>query len=364
MAAALPALACSRPATAPQAAAPSGDPGAEPVVSVETVAVRRGSILRTLSAPGSLMARRESRIGPEVGGRIARIYVEEGERVTAGAPLFQIDPEPYDLALGQALARLDRTRAERAQIEADLARGRELRSREVLAQQEMDQLQTGLQVALAAEREADEAVAMARRNLEQTMVRAPYDASVVTRLEDEGTTALVRPQTIVVVLQETSALEAEAAIPEVYLFAVRVGDAALLHVEGLPQPLATRVSSVSDAIDPATRTYLVKMHVPNPERRLKAGGFARVDIVPEAKSDVLVVPSEAIRREEGQTRVLVVRDGRAVAVPVRIGIVGQEQVEILAGLEAGEQVVVGEAARTLGPGMRVTSGPTRAAPAS
>ena len=88
----------SAPEPTPLAAAP------EPVIDVQTARVRRGAILQRITAPGSLMALRESRIGPEVGGRIARIYVEEGERVTAGAPLFQIDPEPYDLALGQGQA--------------------------------------------------------------------------------------------------------------------------------------------------------------------------------------------------------------------------------------------------------------------
>jgi RND family efflux transporter MFP subunit len=326
---------------------------AEPVVEVETARVRRGSILQRISAPGSLVAKRESRLGPEVRGRIAKIMVQEGDRVAEGDPLFQIDPEPYELALRQAQARHDRARAEREQLEEDLARGRKLRSQEILAEQRLDQLGTSLEVARAAEREAGEAVALAQRNLEQTMVRAPYDASVAARLEDEGTTALVQPQTIVIVVQETSELEAQATIPEVHFSAIGVGDPALLHVEGLPQPIATEVSTVNDAIDPATRTYLVKMRVPNPEHRLKAGVFARVDILPRSKSAVMLLPTGAIRREDGRTRVLVLRDGRTAAVPVELGVISENAVEILHGLRIDEEVVVGEAARTLGPGMRV-----------
>lgn len=325
----------------------------EPVARVETAPVRRGSILQRISAPGSLVAKRESRIGPEVSGRIEHVHVDEGDRVEAGQPLFRIDPEPYALALRQAQARLDRTRAERAQVAADLARGQRLRSREVLAEQRLDELRTALEVAAAGERELREVVALARRNLEQTVVRAPYDASVTARLEDEGTTALVQPQTIVLVLQETSELEARAAIPEVHFAAIREGDAALLHVEGMPQPIPTEIGSVSDSIDPATHTYRVTMPVPNPDHRLKAGVFAHVEILPQAKSDVLLVPREAIRREEGTTRVLAVRDGRAVSVPVQLGVVAEDAVEVLHGLRVDQEIVVGDSARTLAPGMRV-----------
>jgi RND family efflux transporter MFP subunit len=221
----------------------------------------------------------------------------------------------------------------------------------------MEELHTGVQVARAAEREAEEALALARLDLERCLVRAPYAASVAARLEDEGTTALAQPQTIVMVLQETHDLEAHATIPEVHFAAIHVGDPALLHVEGLPRPIATEVATVSDAIDPATRTYLVKMRVPNGDHALKAGVFARVEILPRAKSDVLLLPRDAVRREDGRTRVLAVRDGRAVAVPVTLGVVAEDAAEVLHGVRVDDEVVVGEAAHTLGPGMRVLARP-------
>jgi len=335
----------------------------EPVVAVQTARVRRGAIVQRISAPGSLLARRESRIGTEVGGRIVRIHVEEGDRVAAGAPLFEVDREPYELGVRQARARLDRAAAERKQLESNLARGRKLRSSEILAAQDLDQLETSLDVARAAEREAAEALALAERNLAETLVRAPYAGSIAARLQDEGSTALVQPQTVVVVLQETAELEAQAAIPEVHFTAIRRGDVALLHIEGLPKPIATEVSSVSDTVDPATRTFLVAMRVPNPERRLKAGIFARIEILPRAKSEVLLVPRDAVRREDGRTTVLAVRDGRAVAVPVSLGDVSEEAVEVVHGLRVDEEVVVGESARKLGPGMRVRVENGQAGPA-
>jgi membrane fusion protein (multidrug efflux system) len=332
---------------------PQAETFARAAVAVATARARPGAVLQRISAPGSLAARRESRIGPEVGGRIVEIFVAEGDRVEAGDPLFRIDPVPYELVLRQAVARQDRARAERAQLEADLERGRRLRHENVLAAQQLEELATRGAVAAAAEREAGEAVALAQRNLERTVVRAPYAASVVARLEDEGTTALVQPQTVVVVLHETALLEARAAIPEVHYASVRVGDPALLHVEGLPQPIATEVASVADAIDPATRTVLVTMRVGNEDHRLKAGVFARVEILPVAKGEALVVPREAVRREEGRTFVLVVRGDRAVATPVELGALSDDAVEVVHGLRVDDEVIVGDAARDLAPGMRV-----------
>jgi membrane fusion protein, multidrug efflux system len=341
---------CERAATPPGSKRTAG---ADPVVDVVTALVRRGGITQSISAPGSLVARRESRIGAEVQARIRRVYVSEGDRVEAGAPLFELDPEIFEAALRQADAGLDLARAERGKAESDLRRARALREQNILAEDEVERLTTALAVARAREREAREAVALARQNLDRTVVSAPYAGSIAERLADEGTTALVQPQTIIVVLQETAELEARAAIPESQLALVRLGDAALIHVEGFPEPVRTTVSAVSDTIDPATRTYLVKMRVPNADRRLKAGVFAHVEILPQVKPDAVLVPREAIRTEDGRDRVLVVRDGRVVAVPIEVGVVSEREAEVLSGVDPDEVVIVGEAARTIAPHMRV-----------
>ena len=360
---------CSRQGT-PEPGVSTASPGAapersvEPVVDVTTARVRRGSILERVTAPGSLRARRESRIGAEVSGRIQQVFVNDGDRVDAGAPLFQIDRGPYEMALRQAVAVLDVAHAERAQIEADLTRGNALRRSDIVAAEQLERMRTQVAVAKAHERQASEGVALARHHLEQTLVVAPFGGSVAQRLVDEGTTALAQPQTIVIVLQETDVLEAEANIPESQLSIVQVGDTALVHVEGLPQPIQTEVSAVSDTIDPTARTYRVQMLVSNPAHALKAGVFARIDIEPKARHDVVLVPRAAVRNEDGGTRVLVVRDGRALAVPVQIGVVSENEAEVLAGLEPESDVIVGAEAREVAPGMAVRVVAAPASPAS
>jgi RND family efflux transporter MFP subunit len=355
----LPQTGCQRTSTSETHDADESQTESQPelLLEVTTARVRRGSILQHITAPGSLLALRESHIGTQVTGRIERIFVSEGDRVQQGDPLFQIDPKPYELALSRAQASLDRTVIERHKLEADLERGRQLHTGGVVAEQTMDELESAVAMSQAIEHEARQMLAMARRDLDNTLVRAPYAASVAARLEDEGTTALVQPQTIVLVLQETSELEAQATIPEVYFAAIAVGDVALLHVEGLAQPIASEISAVSDSIDVATRTFVVKMRVPNGDHALKAGTFARVEILPLAKTDVVLVPREAVRREDGRTLVLVVRDGQVAVQPVRLGVISEDAVEVLAGVRVDDEIVVGDSTRKAAPGMRVRSVP-------
>jgi RND family efflux transporter MFP subunit len=342
---------CSEPASPPEASVAAGS--AEPVVEVQVASARRGAIAQQLTASATLEPRRESRIGTEVQGRVLRVFVDEGDRVAAGDPLFEIDPEPYEMALRQAEAQVDLVRAQRLQVESDLARARSLRARGVVAVQAIEQFETQLAVARASERQAEEAVALARRQLSRTRVVAPWSGSVAARLVDEGSTALVQPQTILLVLQESGTLEARASIPESQLALLRVGDAATLRIEGIAAPIETTISSVGDSIDPATRTYSVRMPVANEDHALKAGVFALVEIQPKPKADVLVVPRAAVRSEDGRTRVFVVSEGRAMPVAVVIGLVGETQAEVLEGIQAGTQVIVGEAAGQIAPGMRV-----------
>jgi RND family efflux transporter MFP subunit len=230
----------------------------------------------------------------------------------------------------------------------------------VLSEQEIERLTTSLAVARARERQATEAVALARHQLDSTLVAAPFAASVAERNADEGTTALVQPQTIVLVLQETGELEARAAIPETQMSTVQVGDPAFIRIEGRAEAVRTYVGAVSDTIDPATRTYLVTMPVPNPDHAIKAGVFAEVEIEPQGGPDRVLAPREAIRIEDGQSRLLVVRDGRAALIPVETGAASEREAEIVAGAAAGELAIVGDAAGSIAPGLRVRpAGPPR-----
>jgi RND family efflux transporter MFP subunit len=326
---------------------------------VTTARVRKGAITALVTASGSIAACRSTPLGPAVPGRILRVFVKVGDTVAEGDPIFLIDEEPYRIALEEARAGLALARAELAQAQQEAERARKLAQKKTVSEQAYDRAQTGATVARAHVAQAKSQVARMENNLERTQVRAPYAGSIVDRLADEGTMATVTPNTIVVVLQETNALEAVLDIPEASLAVVRVGDTARLHVEGVAEPFESTVQVVSDRIDLASRTYEVRVPVTDVDRRLKAGAFVRGEIEPSMKDAVLLVDRSALITLDGRTYAFRVSDGRAERVPVRLGVVGEGDAEVLSGLAEGDEVVVGRIVARLADGAQVQTGPSR-----
>ena len=162
---------------------------------MKSARVERGAILSRIVVAGSLDARRKSQIGARVPGRIKKLLVNVGDRVATGDVLFEIDSRTFASALRQVEAGRDLARAERRQLEEDLARQQELFARALVAEQVLARLRTRVEVARARERQAAQAVEIARQDLEDTKVRAPYGGSIARREADEGTA--VTPQTTV-----------------------------------------------------------------------------------------------------------------------------------------------------------------------
>jgi RND family efflux transporter MFP subunit len=338
-----PGAAQTRPAS-PARAAP------EPV---STTRVRSGEVRALITATGSIVARRTTALGPAVGGRVIHIFVDLGDEVVFGAPLFQIDPGPYAIALREAEAGLALARAESRDARLEAARARKLAAKAMTSSQNYEHARTRAAVAAARVEQAEAGVQRARLNLNRTLVLAPFTGSIVERPTDEGTMATVTPNTVVLVLQESSALEAALDVPEASLVPVRPGDPVRLFVEGMPEGLESQVRTVSDRIDWDSRTYSVRVPVDNAGGAIKAGAFVRADIEPAPRQQALLVDPDAVVRQDGGTFLFLVSGGIAERVPVRLGVVGRSEVEILSGVGAGDEVVTGDATTRLASGTPV-----------
>ena len=315
---------------------------------VETQRVETAQLKGTIAASGTIEARRITEVGSEVPGRIVAVLVDVGDHVEADAPLFRLDPGPYRMALAEAEAALARAQSANAQSEA--ARLRLLLEQNVASQQRYDQLRTQAEVARAQVAQMEARLEKARRDLAQTEVRAPYAASVVERRAHEGAMAGQAP---ILVLQESGALEAILNVPETTPVAVRAGDAVRLFVEGLPDPIAAKVASVSQRVDPGTRTYEVRADVVDASGQLKAGSYARAELSVTRSEARPVVHRSAVLTRDGRSFVLKVEEGVVRYAPVRVGVSEGEQVELLSGVAVGEVVVRGEATTRLADGARV-----------
>jgi HlyD family secretion protein len=338
-------------AAAPGPSSASTEPTSKERVELERVA--RAQLAATIAASGTVEAKRITEIGSEVPGRIVAVLVDVGDSVGENAPLFQIDPGPYRMALTEAEAGLALARAESKNAAEEAERLRTLLEQNAASQQRYDQLRTRAEVSRAQVAQMEARVDKARRDLVHTEVRAPYPASVVERRAHEGAMA---GQGAILVLQESGALEAILDVPEATPVAVRPGDGVRLFVEGLPDPLEATVGSVSQRVDPGTRTYEVRADVLDTSGQLKAGSYARAELAVTRAEPRPVVHRSAVLTRDGRTLVLRVEDGVVRYTPVRVGIAAGEQVEVLSGVAEGDLVVRGEATTRLADGARVEAG--------
>ncbi|MFI5321594.1 MAG: efflux RND transporter periplasmic adaptor subunit [Myxococcota bacterium] len=325
-------------------------PASGAATGVETAVVASEALTATVAASGTIEAKRLTEIGADVPGTLAAVYVDVGQTVAAGAPLFRIDPGPYEMALAEARAGLELARAESANAAADAERMAKLVEENAASVQRADQMRTQAEVAAARAVQGEARVARAQRDLARATVRAPYAGSVVERRAHEGALAGAAP---ILVLQESGALEAILDVPETTPIAVRAGHAVRLFAQGSAEPLATTVTRVSERIDPSTRTYEVHCLVSDPSGAVKAGSYARAEITAVRESAQPVAPRSAVVTRDGRAFVLRVEDGVVREVPVRVGIATESRIELLAGVTPGDVVVQGEAAQRLGDGARV-----------
>jgi HlyD family secretion protein len=391
-------------------------------VSVRTEAVAERDLVATVTANGWIRPFRRVDVQADVMGRIIELNVKEGQRVTRGQVLLRIDPAQLEAAYGraqaavnEALAREAQTRANVLQAERAYERLRQLGSSDqnLVSRQQIEEAET--QVAVQRQlltaagfgvAQSRSALAEARDRLSKTTIRAPMDG-IVTRLNvEEGSTAIVgtmnNPGSLLLTIADLTTMEAVVRVDETDVPRLQVGDSAVITIDAFPrQKFTGRVteigySSVRSPLQQGGATsgqgqaidYEVVITLDNPPEALRSDLSVAADIVTDIRPSALAIPiialtvrerqaSEAIPSEDpvvaaasasaiagdttrvDQEGVFVVRDGKAVFVPVLVGIAGQGYFEVLRGLTTSDTVVAGpyDAIRTLEDGKQIRAMP-------
>jgi cobalt-zinc-cadmium efflux system membrane fusion protein len=230
--------------------------------------------------------------------------------------------------------------------EAEARRGRALLAHAEASLQIATAGPVAEEVAVAEARvaEAQAEVDVQQQNRQKATVRAPYDAVITDRYADRGDRVTPLPRFELMEIMDLSVLLAQVGVPERYIQQLHVGDAAAVHVVGAGEPLPGTVVHVNDKVEPATRTFRVRVAVANRPRRYKVGQFVQVVFQVGTTAQTLVVPSPAVTYTGGQPVVFVVADGHAVARHVTVGLVSDGQTEIRSGLKEGARVVIDDPA--------------------
>lgn len=335
--------AANAPDSPANGAVAGGPPGAGPgagtprAVPVVTVTVRADSIAETIEAVGTTRARQAVDVVSTVSGRVAEIAFEAGQKVRRGDPLVRLDAALEEAALAEA-------RALMADSRAQLERARQLVASRTVAQARVEELQASFAAAQAR-------VTAAERRVADRVVAAPFDGVVGLREVDVGTR--VSENTVLTRLEDLGALQLEFQIPEVFFGRVTTGQPIEATSAAMPGQIFTGTITARDVrIDPVSRAFRVRAELPNPDGVLPPGLFMAARLSLATREDALIIPEQAVLSEGRNTYVYRIVDGRAERTEVRLGLRRIGEVEVISGLEAGDQVVT-EGLQRLRPGLPV-----------
>lgn len=337
---------------------------------VETVPVAAGSITESLSYTGTIESAHRASIASKVMAEIKTLTVKEGDRVAADQVLVLLDDGELNERLTQAAAAVDHARAALEQAEGALSlsrtnyekasanyiRGKQLLDAGAIApsvfenQYELPFLQAKealertapaqVKAARAQLAQAEAGLALAREAYGNATIRAPFNGVVTAVHQYPGD--LAAPGKPILTLDDPGKMVARVKVAEADLPHLRVGQKATLRYPG-GQETASPVSRIYPAEDPLTRSTIVE--VPVSSAGVRPGMSVEVSLEVGQSERALLVPRRAVKTEQGKAWVFTVKNGRAVQVPVTLGLKNETHYEIKGDLKPGEPVVVSDLTR-------------------
>jgi membrane fusion protein (multidrug efflux system) len=288
------------------------------------------------SAVGTIRAVHETSVASKLLAKVAAINVQAGQSVRKGDVLVRLDDEDLQARLEQAEAGLASAVAARDQAQIEHQRTQRLFEQNAAAQIELERAATSLKSAEAEVERAQQARREAGTVLDYATIRSPLDAIVVDKLVEAGDTA--QPGQVLVSLYDPSRMQLVASVRESLTHRLKIGQSIAVEVDALDKVCQGQVSEIVPEAESASRTFSVKVTGPCPAG-IYSGMFGRL-LIPLDEQEVLVIPQTAVRRV-GQLTIVDVADGGGQVLcrrAVQLGRTFGTEVEVLAGLRAGERV--------------------------
>jgi membrane fusion protein (multidrug efflux system) len=345
--------------------------GQRPPTLVSTVLVEPHTATIFANLPGRVDAIRDAQIRARVTGIVKKITFTQGGDVSAGDVLFEIDPAPYQAALSQAQADVERAKADALATAALAKRYAPLVKINAVSRQEYDDARARAAQAAASVLGAQAQLQLAQINLDYTLVTSPIDGRVGRALVTEGALVEASTATQMALVQQISPVYVDVNQSSAQLAKLRQAfrqgtmtqvsdDAARVDVileDGSLYDHPGRLLFTGFTVNPSTGEVVLRVEVINPDLKLLPGMFVRVRIEQGNEPNALTVPQQALQRTaDGKTSVYVVKEGVAKLVPVKLGTTTERGTIISEGLMAGDQVIV-EGLQKIRPGAPVNAKP-------
>jgi RND family efflux transporter MFP subunit len=323
------------------------------LVGPENIAVATtGSIMAGPALSGTLEPEREAVLRAQVQGSVLQTYADQGQAVSAGTVLARIDATGIQDAYNSARAGVVAARNSADIAARNQARNEKLLAAGAIAERDIEESRRASIAAQAALEDANSRLASAEKQYRSTTVVAPFGGIVSERPVSAGD--IVQPGGPLFTVVDPSSMRLEASVPAEQLSLIRVGVPVVFTVSGYPgREFVGHIVRVNPTADPTTRQVRIYVSIPNAGRTLVGGLFASGRMSTAARTG-LVVPTSAVDLRGTSPSVMRVRGGKVEKVQVQIGVndKSSETTEVLAGLAAGDTLLVG-AAQGITPGTPV-----------
>lgn len=310
-------------------------------LAVDTLIVSKGDKDMGVTMTGTIEGSTSSIISSPVSGKVVELYVEDGQTVSEGQPLFLLDTVELDNAVTAANNALRQAQAKYNQVETNFHRYETLVKQGVISQQQMDSARTDL---IAAQTEVDIAQAnvnTAVKRVDDSTVRSPSNGIVANRNLTVGQNLSAGVQ--VMTVESIGTVNAVVQIPQKWMSDISVGTAVNVTVDTFPDKLFTgTVSVINPVAGVENRMFRVKISVPNSEGLIKPGMFINAKLDGGTPVKAILIPKTAVVQEKGLSYVYVVNGTTAKRISVEVGELQGDMLEIVNGISEGERLITNQ----------------------
>jgi RND family efflux transporter MFP subunit len=300
--------------------------------------VEMRELQRTLPLSGSLSPLLQSTVRAKVSGEVQKVLVREGDRVSEGQVIAEIDMADLKAKVDAAVAALEENKAKESIASKNRENSQQLLRQKFISQNAFDTTQSVYEAAVASAKSSEAQLRIAEKAVRDAVVRAPFAGIVSRRMVSVG--EKVGIDSPMFTLVDLARMEIEAPAPASEIPGVKVGQVAQFRVDGFGERnFEGRVERINPAADPGSRSITLYLAVANRDGALKGGMFAKGELVLDKAPAAPVVPANALREEAGQPFVFTIEDGKVARRPVKVGMREGGYVEIQGGLEQGVPVV-------------------------
>jgi len=292
----------------------------KPPVSVDVIVAADSDFSSDIEVNGTVLSEEMIELHPEISGRITYLNIPDGAAVKSGTILARINDADLQAQMQQQ------------KVQLDMAEKTELRLRQLLAVNGIDQ--ATYDAALSQVNLIEANIGVLNAQIDKTIIKAPFSGRLGLRLVSEG--AYVSPATVIGTLQQTDRIKIDFSVPEAYESLVKIGKTISIRTNGSSENLTATINAIEPQINTATRNIRVRARLNN--GIISPGAFVKVFF--SEKITGIVIPTNAIIPDALSNQVVLVKGGKAVFRNVETGIRTIDAVEITSGVQTGDSVVV------------------------